>query len=815
MSLTLAEARHRAALLAVSSYDVLLELTDPASFRSRTTIRFTAAGAGDTFAELVGALDASALLDGAPVPVDLDGGRIAVELAPGEHELVVDARLPYVTDGEGMNTFTDPEDGARYVGAYCGMDVAHKVFACFDQPDLKARVTLEVTAPADWTVLANGTSSRQGGHWAFSTTPPIPPYLFVVCAGPWHSVPFSHAGLPFGWHARRSLAARLDRDAEDLVALTTACFDHLTGTFTEPYPFDSYDQVFVPGHNWGAMETAGCVTFNEGYLTRSAPTATERLGTACVVAHEMTHMWFGDLATMRWWEDSWLNESFADYSGYQVTDALGFDGAWVDGALSRKPTAYVADARRSTHPVAEDTDAMVDVDTAFGNFDMITYAKGNAVLRQLVTWIGEEEFLAGANAYLHGHAFANADLGDFLDALDGVSDRDVRGWSGAWLQTTGFDTIRVDRDRDVPVLHRDGSRPHRFRVGGYDATGALIATRTVDLGSAPVPLPDLAGLRVVPNDQEETYARVVLDDDGWALTTARLSAVADPLTRAMLWTNAIGRVADGAVPVNVLAALARDHLAPERDPVVVAGVLDLFDRRVPQWLGPEELGPFRSILAGVAREQLVEGPEEVRLTCLRALIACSGDAAVLADWLQQGEVLGQHLPADERWLVAQRLAALDAAPEELLEAEAARDRSESGRLALLHARAARPTEAAKSAAWAVMGDPGSSNRDYQAAAAGLWTCEQGVLVGPWVDAYLHDSPALARQRGQAFGQVIGRAFPFVALPLEELRRLRDALAGALDGDVPTVLRRSWNDRLDDLDVALRVRGATPAQPRER
>jgi aminopeptidase N len=810
VSLTLDEARHRAGLLTVTSYDVDLDLTDPRTFVSTTRIRFRASGSGRTFAELATAQQATARLDGQAIPVSVAEGRIALDLTPGEHELVVEGRLPYVSDGEGMHAFTDPEDGERYVGAYCGMDVAHKVFACFDQPDLKAPITVRVTAPEGWTVLANGTATSSGqGRWAFTPTPPIPTYLFVVCAGPWHSVEFEHAGLPFGWHARRSLAPRLDRDADDLVALTTRCFDHQTTTFTDPYPFDSYDQVFVPGLNWGAMETAGCVTFNEGYLTRSAPTRTEALDTASVVAHEMSHMWFGDLATMRWWEDSWLNESFADYMGYQVSDAVGSEGAWVAWALGRKPTAYVADARRSTHPVAEETEAMTDVDTAFGNFDMITYAKGSAVLRQLVTWLGADTFVAGANAYLHAHAFGNADLGDFLRALDGVTDRDVRGWAQVWLRSTGFDTITVEHDAGTPVLRRDGSRPHRFRVGGYDGSGALVTSRVVDLADDPLRLDDFAGLVVVPNDQEDTYARVLLDDAGWSLATQRLGQIQDPLARAMLWANAVDRVASGLAPVTALADLARDHLTTEADAVVVEGVLDLLLGRVQQWLGRDELGPFGATLAGVARHQLVHGPEAVRLTCLRALLRTTADVTALSGWLADGSVFGTDLPADERWSILQRLAALGAEVDEIVAAEARRDPSESGRLAALRARAARPSETAKLEAWEAMSDPAASNRDYQAHAAGLWSADQGALLRPWISVYFAESPALARQRGQAFGQVIGRAFPFVALPLDDLRQVRDELATALDGDVPTVLRRSWNDRLDDLDVALRVRSAQP------
>ena len=279
-------------------------------------------------------------------------GRIPLRDLGATNEVVVEARLPYVTDGEGMHTFTDPADGEVYASAYVGMDLAHRVFPCFDQNDLKAPISLRVTAPAHWTVLANGRAvgAAGDGRWEFATTPPIPPAMFVVCGGPWVSVTWEHAGLAFGWHARASLAGPLERDAADLRRVTETCFDHYARIFEEPYPFDSYDQVMVPGQNWGAVETPGCVTYRDELLPLSAPTEPERRGRSMVIAHEMAHMWFGDLVTMTWWEDTWLQESFADYLGYRVSEeAAGIEGAFVDFTIGRKPEAYAADERR-VHP---------------------------------------------------------------------------------------------------------------------------------------------------------------------------------------------------------------------------------------------------------------------------------------------------------------------------------------------------------------------------------------------------------------------------------------------------------------------------------
>jgi aminopeptidase N len=429
-----------------------------------------------------------------------------------------------------------------------------------------------------------------------------------------------------------------------------------------------------------------------------------------------------------------------------------------------------------------------------------------------VTWLGEDAFLAGVNAYLSAHPFGNATLQDLLDALDGATDRDTNAWAEAWLRTTGFDTIRVERDGDVPVLVRDGSRPHRFRVGGYDDAGALVVSRTVDLDDAPVALEDFAGLAVVPNYQEETYARVLLDERSWDVVTSRLDAIEDPLTRAMLWMNAIDRVAQAALPVTDLAVLLERNLAVEAEPMIVEGVLDAVQLRVlRQWTGPDELGDVRRVLAGVAERVL--GTPELRVTALRTLARHADDAVLLRRWLDEGRVLDVPLPADERWLVLRRLAELGAADDDLVEREHARDRSSTGDRGALRARAAVPTREAKAAAWALMCDPATSNRDYQALAEGFWGLDQAALLDEWVERYLKESPALAAVRGPAFAQEIGRGFPFVVRPLDELRALRDRLAAALDEDVPTVLRRSWNDRLDDLDVAIAVRRAVSGRGR--
>ncbi|KQZ67238.1 aminopeptidase N [Nocardioides sp. Root151] len=827
-SLSLSDSRQRATVLDVTSYDVHLDLTGVEHFGSRSTIRFAARETGaETFVEIADALSVRATLNGVELPAGAwADGRITLTDLAEHNELVVDATLPYVTNGDGMHRFVDPADGETYVSAYCGMDIASRVFACFDQPDLKATVTLTVDADPRWTVLANGQCTLSGeGHWSFATTPPISPYLFVVCAGPWHSVTFEHRGLPFGWHARQSLATELERDADELRRITTSCFDHLTATFDEPYAFDSYDQVMVPGLNWGAMEMPGCITFDDGLLFRGTPSAMQAQHRAMVIAHEMAHMWFGDLVTMKWWEDSWLSESFADYMGYQVAGAAaGFTDGWIACAVNSKPSGYRADERRSTHPVAEDAEAMVDVDTAFGNFDMITYAKGNAVLRQLVTWLGEDTFVAGANAYLTRHGFGNAELADFLEALDSVSDRDVRAWAQVWLRQSGFDTILVSRDGGVPVLTCEGGRPHRLTVTGYADSGEVVGSRLVDLADEPVPLPEFAGLAVVANSGDETFARVRPDPQSWAFVVDRLSHLEDPLTRAVLWHTAVDMTRTGDLRVPDLFALVAAHLAAEPHPMVFEGALVLVREQVlARLVAPAQLEEAAGVVSAVATLVLADGWDGPRaVAAAQALAATTTDVALLEEWLSSGQTAPGHpLDPDLRWSAVRRLVELGADPS-VIDRTLEQDPSASGEIGALRARAAVPTPEAKAAAWALVYEGEPSNREFRAVNDGFWTSGQHDLVDAYLDRYVEAGPEVARRRGQAFSKGVGHSFPVLPLPLPAMERLRDGVTGALADStagvptggvptaagVPTVLHREWSDRLDDLTLALHVRSRT-------
>ena len=610
-ALTRAEARHRAELIDVRSYAIDLDLTGGDEvFGSVTAVRFTVRQADtDTFVELRPATLRRAELNGVRLDTgELSGGRLPLTgLGPGEHELRVEADMRYSRVGEGMHRFTDPADGRTYLYTQCCMSEAPRVFACFDQPDLKAAFSVSVTAPPEWTVLGNGVAhpvgERSAGRWECATTPPVSTYLVAVAAGPYHSVRSEHAGIPFGLHVRRSLAPYLDADAEELLDISRRCFDRYHEIFDEPYPFDSYDQAFVPEFNEGAMENPGLVTFRDEFIHRSAVTETERQTRGMVIAHEMAHMWFGDLVTLRWWDDIWLNESFAEYLGYQtLAEVTRFTGTWTDFAVSRKSWGYDADQRPTTHPVAPEPEAVPDTAAARLNFDGISYAKGASALRQLVAWLGEKTFLAGVNDHFARHRFGNATLQDLIDSLARASaDRDVPAWAERWLGTTGVDTLRA-RPRELERQPRGGpqgeprparrwqleidgtaDRPHRIAIGLYDQApadpGQLVLRDRLERdmppdGDGPLltaegPRPDL----VLLNDGDLTYAKVRPDPESRRTLRRSLSGLPGPLPRAVVWNALRDMVRDGELPPVEYVETLSDHLPLETDNAVVNGVL--------------------------------------------------------------------------------------------------------------------------------------------------------------------------------------------------------------------------------------------------
>ncbi|MGY0487140.1 aminopeptidase N [Streptomyces sp. WG-D5] len=830
--LTRSEAQTRARLLDVHRYTVALDLTvADDTFDSHAEIHFTAHTAGDTFVELKPAALRSATLDGHPLdPATLTDNRLPLTgLTAGPHELRIDTAMRYSHTGEGMHRFTDPTDGETYTYTQLFMEDVQRVFAAFDQPDLKATFDLTVTAPEGWTVLANGITEHLGeGKWRAATTPPLSTYLVAVAAGPWHSIRTEHRGLPFGLHCRRSLAPHLDADADEILDATRACFDRYHEKFEEPYPFDSYDQAFVPEFNAGAMENPGLVTFRDEFVYRSAVTDTERQTRAMVIAHEMAHMWFGDLVTLKWWDDIWLNESFAEYMGYQtLTEATRYTDTWNDFGVARKSWGYDADQRPSTHPVAPES--VPDTASALLNFDGISYAKGASALRQLVTWLGEKDFLAGINTHFKRHKFGNATLADFIESLASGTERDVHAWADAWLRTTGVDTLTpaVTETDDAWTLtvDRTGSRPHRIALGLYDHAPAdargLVLRDRLDVevpgdGAARTfhgPRPAL----IVPNDQDLTYTKIRLDAASQDAALRGLSGIPDALTRTVLWNALRDMVRDGELaPATYLETVAT-HLPEESDLALVQGVLafahaQVADRFTDPADRPEALTLITALCEDFIRRTEDGSHPGLRLTAVRHLIDAARHADVIRDWYDSGAVPGgPELDPELRWRILGRLSVLGAVDEAVIEAELAHDPSASGQEGAARCRASLPDPQTKAAAWAAMfttnPDDDLSNYLFTATAQGFWQPEQTDLLRGYVPRYFTDATALAARRGPAIAEAAGRhAFPVYAIDADTLRLGESHLADGPSAPIPS-LHRKLTDQLDDLHRALRVREA--------
>ncbi|MDN0194852.1 aminopeptidase N [Streptomyces sp. S.PNR 29] len=826
--LTRDEAQLRARLLDVHHYAIALDLTvGDETFDSRTVIRFTVRGdqdATDTFVEVKPAQLRSATLDGQPLdPETLDENRLPLKnLTPGEHELRVDAAMRYSRTGEGMHRFTDPTDGETYVYTQLFMDDVQRVFPAFDQPDLKAVFDLTVKAPQGWTVLANGITEHTDGVWKAATTPLISTYLVAVAAGPWHSVRTEHRGLPFGIHCRRSLAPYLDADADEILDVTRGCFDRYHEKFEEPYPFDSYDQAFVPEFNAGAMENPGLVTFRDEFVYRSAVTDTERQTRAMVIAHEMAHMWFGDLVTLKWWDDIWLNESFAEYMGYQTTaEATRFTDTWTDFGVSRKAWGYDADQRPSTHPVAPE--AVPDTASALLNFDGISYAKGASALRQLVTWLGEKDFLAGINTHFARHKFANATLADFIDSLAAATERDVHAWADSWLRTTGVDTLTphvtpAEGGTCTLTVAHTGSRPHRIAAGVYDQDltdeGRLTLRTRLDLdipATDPLPIGKRPALLLL-NDGDLTYAKVRFDPASFEAVRTSLSGLPEPLTRAVVWNALRDAVRDGELAPTAHLETARAHLPHETDLALVQGVLAFATTQIAdRYVTPEQRPAALATLSALCRD-LIRRTEDgdhpgLRLIAVRHFIDVAAHPDTIAAWLADGTVPGgPELDPELRWRIMARLAVLGATDETAIAAELDRDPSATGQEGAARCRAALPDPDAKAKAWeAMFARDDLSNYLFNATAQGFWQPEQADLVQDYVPRYYQDAVALAARRGPAIGEAAGRyAFPAHAVDTDTLRLGEECLR---DADPLPALRRKLVDQLDDLARALRIREA--------
>ncbi|KZF15884.1 aminopeptidase N, partial [Rhodococcus sp. EPR-134] len=581
-NLNRSEVAERSRAISVAGYRVELDLrsaVDSAvkTFSTVTTIDLTSS-VESTWLDFIGAAVDSVDVDGASIPVEYDGSRIGLRGLGGSNVVRVAAHGHYSRSGEGLHRFVDDADDQTYLYTQYEPADARRVFACFEQPDLKAPFTFEVTAPDGWEVLSNQpatqTLSVDGAQRVtFAPTLPISTYITAIAAGPYHRVASSWSRgeltVELGALCRASLAPHLD--ADNVFDITRQGLDFYAEYFDYPYPFGKYDQIFVPEYNLGAMENPGLVTFTEAYVFRGTATDEQHQRRANTILHEMAHMWFGDLVTMVWWDDLWLKESFADFMGSLVSaEATRFTDAWVAFAIKRKAWAYLQDQLPTTHPIVAD---IVDLEAAKLNFDGITYAKGASVLKQLVAFVGRDAFFEAARRYFKAHAYGNTTLVDLLDVLTETSGRDVREWARIWLQTTGVSTLSLD---GTDVVQTD-PRPHRLAVGIYDynESGDLVRTERVELditeSRTSVDLPP--GALTLLNDEDLTYAKVRLDAESLSTVEASLDRVSDPLARGVIWSSLWNSVRDAQLSVFRYLDMVERFAPAETDLAILSSIL--------------------------------------------------------------------------------------------------------------------------------------------------------------------------------------------------------------------------------------------------
>jgi len=842
-TLTRDEAAERARLLTVASYDVELDLTDGAgapgegTFRSRSTVRFTCADPGAAVhLDLTARAVRSLVLNGTALDpaTAFDGNRVELQGLAEDNELVVEADAVYMRTGEGLHRFVDPVDGSVYLYSQFETFDAHRMYACFDQPDLKAVFRLVVHAPRDWVVISNGAvqsspAEGEAGTWTFAETPRISTYITALIAGPYASVHDEHDGIPLGIYCRRSLVQHLQ--ADDLFTVTKQGFDFYHRVFGYRYPFGKYDQLFVPEFNAGAMENAAAVTFLEDYVFRSKVTDAAYERRAETVLHEMAHMWFGDLVTMRWWDDLWLNESFATYmSVLALVESTRYTTGWTTFANLEKTWAYRQDQLSTTHPIAAD---IADVEAVTVNFDGITYAKGASVLKQLVAWVGQDAFLSALQAYFTEHQYGNTVLGDLLGALELASGRDLSDWSAEWLETAGVNTLRASFETDGEVFSSfcvlqeapaqwPTLRSHRIAVGLYDLVdGQLVRTsrEELDVVGAKTDVPALVGRRqpdlVLVNDDDLTYAKIRLDERSLATLTAHVGDFAESLPRALCWSAAWDMTRDAEMPARDYLATVLAGIGRETDIGVVQSLLRQAQSALAMYADPAWAPTGRLALAAAAHAALLgaEAGSDLQLAWARALasVATTEEHLALLRGLLDGSTLensrqlpGLQVDTDLRWHLLHRLVLLGLAGDAEIDAELARDATSAGERQAATARALRPSDAAKDEAWRLAVEDDSVPNAVQAAIiSGFWSGDQLPLLERFVEPYFDVLRCVWETRTAEMAQnVVVGLYPSLLVSASVVERTDAYLAG---DDVPPTLRRLLSEGRDSVVRALRAR----------
>ncbi|KAD3720503.1 aminopeptidase N [Arthrobacter yangruifuii] len=848
MNLTRSEARERAELLSVESYDVNLDLTRGETvFGSTTVVRFSARPGTSTFIDAVTDTVHRITLNGVPLdPAEVsDGVRISLPNLAASNELVVEADARYMNTGEGLHRFVDPVDNEVYLYSQFEVPDSRRMFAVFEQPDLKATFRFTVTAPSYWDVISNSPTPEPvpagdladptpSSTWSFEPTPRISSYITALIAGPYQNVRSELTSsdgrtIALGVFARRSLMQYMD--AENIFELTRQGFAFYEEQFGTPYPFEKYDQLFVPEFNAGAMENAGAVTFLESYVFRSRVTDATVERRAVTILHELAHMWFGDLVTMRWWNDLWLNESFAEFmSTLAAAEATEFRQAWTTFASLEKAWAYRQDQLPTTHPIVAEIRDLEDVQV---NFDGITYAKGASVLKQLVAWVGQDKFMAGVREYFGKHAWHNTELNDLLSELETASGRDLKEWSAQWLETAGVNTLRPELEtaqdgtitsftvlqsaiEEYPTL-----RPHRLAIGFYNADGEGRLQRThrveLDVDGARTEVPELVGQPrpelLLLNDDDLAYAKIRLDEVSQHTATRNLRSIADSLPRTLVWAAAWDAARDAETPARNYVELVLQNIASESDSTVVQVLLRQLATTLAFYVSPAD----REAMTVAAADSLwalasaAEPASDSQLQFVKAFAAhaVSGEQLDTLAGLFDGSrsLEGLSIDSDLRWELLTGLVVGGRRSAEDIDAELERDATATGALAAAMARAALPTAEAKAAAWeAIVERSDMPNAAQRSAIAGFMRVHDTALLEPYAQKYFDSIRDVWGSRTHEIAQQIAVGLYPTRLTRQDTVDRTDAFLAELGTDSPS-LRRLILENRDGVVRALKAQDA--------
>lgn len=853
-NLTRTEAQERAAIVDVQTYDVELDLTRGAeTFGSTTRVRFTATPGASTFIDAITKTVHSITLNGSALDVAAvnDGVRIQLDDLQEQNELVVVADAMYTNTGEGLHRFVDPVDDEVYLYSQFEVPDSRRMFAVFEQPDLKAEFSFTVTAPSRWQVVSNSPTPEphvdgEIATWAFSPTATISSYITALVAGPYEVVRdelTSRDGrtIPLGVFARRSLAEYLD--PEYVFETTKKGFAYYEEKFDVPYPFEKYDQLFVPEFNAGAMENAGCVTFTETYVFRSKVTDAIKERRVVTILHELAHMWFGDLVTMKWWNDLWLNESFAEWASTIATaEATEWTEAWTTFQAMEKSWAYRQDQLPSTHPIVATINDLEDVQV---NFDGITYAKGGSVLKQLVAWVGIDAFFAGVSAYFMKHHHGNTELRDLLVELEATSGRDLSEWSQLWLETAGVNTLRPEIEVDesgvitsfavlqeAPADHPT-LRPHRLAIGVYGFTtdesapfgadtasagGKLERTHRVeiDVDGARTEVPELVGVHrgdlVLLNDDDLAYAKIRLDEQSRRTAIEHLAAIANPLARSIVWGAMWDATRDAESPASDYVRLVLGNIATETESTTIRTTLSQLLLTARSYVAPAKVdATVRTV--GDTLWQLASSAEagsdaQFQFVKFFAQIASTPEHVTTLQGLRDGSVTlqGLEIDTDLRWELLEGLVLAGAAGDAEVDAELAADKTASGEQAAARARATIPTAEGKLAAFSSLVDSSEApNAIVRQTTVGFQHTNSPVVLEGLVSRYFDVLTRIWAERSYHIADTIVSGLYPAPLASAELR---DAANAWLEAHPETpALRRIVSENLAGTERALRVQAA--------